>query len=141
MMAYAQGLELLAVASSIYKYEIPLPTVIKVWRAGCIIRSLMLNDLYKAFSEDPTLSNVIASPVFVPLLKEKRPGLVNFLKTAMDAGIPALAFSAALNYFDAYVQERLPANLIQAQRDYFGAHTYERIDKEGSFHTDWTPAT
>jgi 6-phosphogluconate dehydrogenase len=39
------------------------------------------------------------------------------------------------------VQERLPANLIQAQRDYFGAHTYERIDKEGSFHTDWTPAT
>ncbi len=141
MMAYAQGLELLSVASSIYKYDIPIPTAIKVWRAGCIIRSLMLNDLYKAFAEDAALKNVIASPVFVPLLKEKRPGLVNFLKTAMDAGVPALAFSAVLSYFDAYVQERLPANLVQAQRDYFGAHTYERIDKEGAFHTDWTPAS
>ena len=30
------------------------------------------------------------------------------------------------------------ANLIQAQRDYFGAHTYRRLDRDGSFHTDWT---
>ncbi|MGB3758702.1 MAG: NADP-dependent phosphogluconate dehydrogenase, partial [Rivularia sp. (in: cyanobacteria)] len=34
---------------------------------------------------------------------------------------------------------RLPQNLTQAQRDYFGAHTYLRTDKEGSFHTAWTP--
>ncbi|RLC92045.1 MAG: hypothetical protein DRI79_01510, partial [Chloroflexi bacterium] len=25
-----------------------------------------------------------------------------------------------------------------AQRDYFGAHTYRRVDKEGTFHTEWT---
>ena len=28
--------------------------------------------------------------------------------------------------------------MLQAQRDYFGAHTYQRVDKEGSFHTEWT---
>jgi 6-phosphogluconate dehydrogenase len=50
--------------------------------------------------------------------------------------IPAL--SSALAYFDGYRSARLPANLIQAQRDYFGAHTYERVDREGSFHTEWT---
>ncbi|MFT4092566.1 MAG: NADP-dependent phosphogluconate dehydrogenase [Niabella sp.] len=141
MMAYGQGLELLALASNTYKYDIHLPTVIKVWRAGCIIRSLLLNDLYKAFSQQPDLNNIIASEIFIPVLKEKRAGLVNTIKAAMNAGMPTAAFSSALNYFDAYTLERLPANLIQAQRDYFGAHTYERIDKTGSFHTDWTPAS
>lgn len=140
MMAYAQGLELLSAASAALHYNIHIPTVIKVWRAGCIIRSLLLNDLYDAFASDPQLNNIIASPVFIPVLKEKRNGLIGFLKAAMDAGIAAPAFAATLNYFEAYTTGRLPANLIQAQRDYFGAHTYERIDKEGNFHTDWTLA-
>jgi hypothetical protein len=48
---------------------------------------------------------------------------------AIEAGVAAPAFSAALAYFDSYRTERLPANLLQAQRDYFGAHTYERVDK------------
>ena len=60
--------------------------------------------------------------------------------TAVNLGVPAPGFTAALTYFDGYRQSRLPANLLQAQRDYFGAHTYERLDKpEGEFfHTeDW----
>ncbi|WP_346236248.1 NADP-dependent phosphogluconate dehydrogenase [Niabella insulamsoli] len=137
MMAYGQGLELLETASKNYNYNIHLPTVIKIWRAGCIIRSLLLNDLYDAFVQQPELKNIIGSSVFIPTLKEKRNGLVNLLKVAMDAGVPALTFATTLGYFDAYTQERLSANLIQAQRDFFGAHTYERIDKEGNFHTDW----
>jgi 6-phosphogluconate dehydrogenase len=57
---------------------------------------------------------------------------------AAENGIPALAFSSALAYYDAYRSARLPANLTQAQRDYFGAHTYRRVDREGVFHTEWT---
>ena len=34
--------------------------------------------------------------------------------------------------------ERLPAALIQGQRDFFGAHTYHRVDKDGTFHTEWS---
>lgn len=135
--AYAQGLALLSAASAVYKYDIHLPTVIKVWRAGCIIRSVLLNDLYEAYEKDTGLATVIGAAAFAPLLAEKRKGLIHFLKTAMDAGEPVAALSSALNYFEAYTHERLPANLIQAQRDYFGAHTYERIDREGNFHTDW----
>lgn len=137
IMAYAQGLSLLAAASQAHQYAIDIPTVIKVWRAGCIIRSALLNQLYEAYEKDANLKTVIGSDLFVPLLTETRKGLVNFLKSSMDVGLPAAALASALYYFDAYVQERLPANLIQAQRDYFGAHTYERIDQPGSFHTDW----
>ena len=32
----------------------------------------------------------------------------------------------------------MPSNLTQAQRDFFGAHTYHRVDKDGSFHTEWS---
>lgn len=137
IMAYAQGLSLLAAASQAHQYAIDIPTVIKVWRAGCIIRSALLNQLYEAYEKDANLKTVIGSDLFVPLLTETRKGLVNFLESSMDVGLPAAALASALYYFDAYVQERLPANLIQAQRDYFGAHTYERIDQPGSFHTDW----
>jgi len=59
------------------------------------------------------------------------------VKTSVDLGIPMLATSSALSYYDSYRSEVLPANLTQAQRDFFGAHTYRRIDKEGSFHTIW----
>jgi len=59
------------------------------------------------------------------------------VQTAVGLGIPMLATSASLAYFDAYRSEVLPANLTQAQRDYFGAHTYRRIDLEGTFHTKW----
>ena len=59
------------------------------------------------------------------------------VQTAVGLGIPMLATSASLAYFDAYRSEVLPANLTQAQRDYFGAHTYRRVDREGVFHTQW----
>jgi 6-phosphogluconate dehydrogenase len=60
------------------------------------------------------------------------------VQTAVGLGIPALALSASLAYYDAYRSAVLPANLTQAQRDYFGAHTYRRVDKEGTYHTEWT---
>ena len=66
-----------------------------------------------------------------------RDGLRHMIQTAVSLGVPCLAMSASLGYYDAYRSERLPANLTQAQRDYFGAHTYRRTDREGSFHTEW----
>ena len=59
---------------------------------------------------------------------------------AINCGIPAQAFCAALSYFDGYRSATLPANLLQAQRDYFGAHTYERTDQPRGrfFHLDWS---
>jgi 6-phosphogluconate dehydrogenase len=58
--------------------------------------------------------------------------------TAAQAGIPVPSMAASLAYFDTYRRERLPANLTQAQRDFFGAHTFQRVDREGSFHADWS---
>jgi 6-phosphogluconate dehydrogenase len=137
LLSYAQGLQLLSIASAQYNYGITISEVLRVWKGGCIIRSALLNDLRKAYLQDSALSNIIASPVFQPVFSQLRGDVITLLKIAFDNHLPAAALASSLNYFDAYTTGRLPVNLIQAQRDYFGAHTYERLDKEGSFHTEW----
>ena len=137
ILAYAQGLHVLHEASKAYSYNVNLAEVVRIWKGGCIIRSSLLNPIRTAFMEDGSLNNIIHSPVFVNVLKGFRTAVVKVCSTAMQNSIPATAFAASLNYFDAYCTANLPANLIQAQRDFFGAHTYERTDTTGSFHTDW----
>lgn len=137
LISYAQGLHLLNVASSSYQYDIQIPEVIRIWKGGCIIRSVLLNDLQRAYQEDATLVNIIQSPVFTSTLNKLRPDIVALVNEANENALPVAALSASLQYFTAYSTARLPANLIQGQRDFFGAHTYERIDEPGSFHAEW----
>jgi 6-phosphogluconate dehydrogenase len=96
-----------------------------------------LNDIREAFQRDPNLPNLMMDPEFSKTMNTRQVALRKVVALAAENGIPALAFSSALAYFDAYRSARLPANLTQAQRDYFGAHTYRRLDREGSFHTQW----
>lgn len=137
IIAYAQGLSLLAKASEEYRFDIPLPEVVSIWKGGCIIRSALLYQFDKAYAADAGLSNVLLNDSLAALLNQKQKAVREVLSAAIKAGIPVAAISSALGYFDAYCSERLPTNLIQAQRDFFGAHTYQRIDKEGVFHTEW----
>jgi 6-phosphogluconate dehydrogenase len=136
--SYAQGLGLLKIASSEYKYDLTLSEIAKIWRAGCIIRADLLGDIMAAYQRDPELVNLLLDDTFRTAVESCQDAWRFVVQTAVGLGIPVLAISASLAYFDAYRSERLPANLTQAQRDYFGAHTYRRIDQEGTFHTQWT---
>lgn len=138
MIAYAQGLSLLAKASVDYKMDIPLPAVVSIWKGGCIIRSSLLYQFDKAYADNATLPNVLLHQTIADILKQKEGAARKIISLAVNAKIPVAAMSSALAYFDAYCSERLPTNLIQAQRDLFGAHTYQRIDKDGVFHTEWS---
>lgn len=137
LISYAQGLALLVKASEEYKFEIPLKDVVKIWRGGCIIRSVLLEKFYTAYTKDPDLSNILLDSDIALIVKEKLRSLRKTSAFAVSNGISSLGIQTALGYFDAYTTEYLPINLIQAQRDYFGAHTYQRIDREGVFHTSW----
>jgi 6-phosphogluconate dehydrogenase len=136
-VAYAQGLSMLAKASDELNMNIPLPDVIKVWKAGCIIRSALLGNFTEAFQKDPKLPNLLLDPEIAELLKNREESIRHILTTGIKAKVPMAGMMSALGYYDAYLSDRMPTNLIQAQRDFFGAHTYQRIDKEGVFHTEW----
>jgi 6-phosphogluconate dehydrogenase len=135
--SYAQGLGLLRIASNEYKYDLNLSEIAKIWRAGCIIRADLLNNITAAYRREPELLNLLLDDAFREAVESRQAAWRSVVQAAVGMGIPVLALSASLAYFDAYRSERLPANLTQAQRDYFGAHTYRRVDQPGSFHTEW----
>ncbi len=136
--SYAQGFALMRLASKEYDYNLNYGEIARIWRGGCIIRARFLNDIRQAFVRNPDLSNLMIDPEFARAMNTRQSALRKVVALAAENGIPVLAFSSSLAYFDAYRSARLPANLTQAQRDYFGAHTYRRVDKEGSFHTQWS---
>ena len=135
--SYAQGMSLLKKASVEYGYDMDLGAIAKIWRAGCIIRARLLNDITSAFNRNKDLPNLLVDDVFRESVNSRQESWRFVIHTAIELGIPMPSMSASLGYYDSYRSERLPANLIQAQRDFFGAHTFERIDKPGIFHADW----
>ncbi|MGF1601236.1 MAG: NADP-dependent phosphogluconate dehydrogenase [Thermosynechococcaceae cyanobacterium] len=139
--SYAQGMALMGAASKEFSFNLDLGKIARIWKGGCIIRAGFLDKIKKAFSDDPNLPNLLLAPEFKQTILDRQEAWREVMATAAKIGVPVPAFSASLDYFDSYRREHLPQNLTQAQRDFFGAHTYERIDKEGSFHTEWTTIT
>ncbi|MBQ2218288.1 MAG: NADP-dependent phosphogluconate dehydrogenase, partial [Firmicutes bacterium] len=139
ILCYAQGFEVLQAASDFYGWNWNLGEVSQVWRAGCIIRSSLLDDIKKSYVYDRNLPNLLEANLIHSMLSEGKNALKETCIAAADNGIAAPAFSAALQYFNGYTSLSLPANLLQGMRDLFGAHTYERTDAARGevFHTEW----
>jgi 6-phosphogluconate dehydrogenase len=135
--AYAQGFAVMNAASKEFGWRLPLPTIAKIWRAGCIIRSQFLGTIAEAFESGGGLDNLLMAPAFIAVTKETHSSLRRVVAAAAEAGLPVPALSSALAYFDGYRQGRGTSNLIQAQRDFFGAHGFERIDAPGAHHGPW----
>ncbi|MBZ4657839.1 MAG: 6-phosphogluconate dehydrogenase [Methermicoccus sp.] len=140
IISYAQGYDLMMQAAKEYHWNLNYGGIALMWRGGCIIRSVFLGDIKKAFDQNPNLENLLLDPFFKQAVQSAQESWRRVCATALQNGIPVPAMTSALCYFDGFRSERLPANLLQAQRDYFGAHQYERIDRPRGefFHTDWT---
>ena len=136
--AYAQGFAVMQAASAEYGWKLPMATVARIWRAGCIIRSQFLGEIAKAFEDQNETANLMVVPAFVDMMAAVHPALRITIGRAALQGLPAPALSSALAYFDGYRQARGTANLIQAQRDFFGAHGFEKIGSKGQKHGPWS---
>jgi 6-phosphogluconate dehydrogenase len=132
--AYAQGFAVLEAASKEFGWSLPMATIARIWREGCIIRSQFLDTIATAYEANPGLANLLLAPEFVKLMKTATPALRHIVARGAQEALPLPALSSALSYFDSYVQARGTANIIQAQRDFFGAHGFARIGEEGLAH-------
>ncbi|MDE2446616.1 MAG: NADP-dependent phosphogluconate dehydrogenase, partial [Alphaproteobacteria bacterium] len=135
--AYAQGFAVMEQASRDFGWNIPLGTVAKIWREGCIIRSQFLGLISQAFVKNKGAGNLLMAPAFMTMMKDSHGALRSIVAQGALIGAPLPALSSALAYFDSYRQARGTANLIQGQRDFFGAHSFERIGEAGAFHGPW----
>lgn len=139
LISYAQGFSLLRRASEHYGWSLDYGMLAKIWRKGCIIRSVFLEQITRVYDALPGLENLLFDDFFRSRILEALPAWRHVVAECLTNGIPIPCMASALTYFDGLRILYSSANLIQAQRDYFGAHTYERIDapKGQFFHTDW----
>jgi len=149
--SYAQGMALLQAASKKFNWELNLGKIVQGWRSGCIIRAQFLDEVTKAYQENPEMHNLLTAPRFTQVVKESIGNLVNINEVANRVGVAAPAMGSSLNYIMQLASPVMVSAQVSAlQRDYFGAHGYfklQGIDKpeiiktpEGKireFHTQW----
>ncbi|MCP5072440.1 MAG: NADP-dependent phosphogluconate dehydrogenase [Rhodobacteraceae bacterium] len=128
--AYAQGFEVLRSASDAFGWNLDLAAIARVWRAGCIIRSVLLDEISDAFSNDAE-THLALAPVFQQHLKDNSPALQAVVAMGVAHGLDVPALHAAFSYFNAQRTGESTASMIQGLRDFFGAHRFERVDRPG----------
>jgi 6-phosphogluconate dehydrogenase len=136
ILSYAQGFAMIDAASDSYEWDLPLPEIARVWRAGCIIRSSMLDNMATALTKHPD-RNLMQAPAFADLLKAHHISLRQIVAVGTLHGIAMPALASSVAYFDAMRTSRGTANMIQGQRDYFGRHSFSRLDGGDGWHGPW----
>ena len=139
ILAHAQGFRVLSAASAEFGWALDLARIAEIWRAGCIIRSALLDDIAAAVRDGLPEDHLILAPALRDRLADSIGALRATVVAAVQAGLPVPSLAAALAWYDAMRQPRGTADLIQAQRDFFGAHGFARVDRPGSFHGPWWP--
>ena len=129
-----QGLELITKFRETENHEISIVEVLENWRGGCIIRSNLLLDLKKEFSENNSfysLDNIFNN------LQQNRAAISKVLQITTKNNISTPVLSASFNWFNNLTSVDNPSNLIQAQRDFFGRHKVQKVDSSADINIDW----
>ena len=129
-----QGLELISKFSKDEVHNISIVEVLDNWSGGCIIRSNLLSELKKEFSENNDVFNL--NNIFSTLNKN-RVSISKVLQITTKYNIPTPVLSASLNWFNNVTSVDNPSNMIQAQRDFFGRHKVQLIDSSNDINIDW----
>ena len=89
--------------------------IARMWRRGCIIKSVFLGDITSAYQKNGQLESLLFDDFFNKAVHKAQPGWRRVFAQGVIWGIPLPAFSTALAFFDGYRSEILPANLLQGQ--------------------------
>ncbi len=138
VVSYSQGFDEIRAGGKEFGWDIDVAQAAKIWRAGCIIRATLLEQIRKEYTDDPQLVSFMCAPSIAPKMAGYQDAWRSVVTTAVTAGVPAPVFAATLAYYDMARAPRVNAALTQGLRDLFGSHTYERVDDHGHFHLEWS---
>ncbi|HKJ85806.1 MAG TPA: decarboxylating NADP(+)-dependent phosphogluconate dehydrogenase, partial [Spirochaetia bacterium] len=91
IISYAQGFMLMAAAAAEYEWSIDYAAVANMWRGGCIIRSVFLGDIAKAYEKEPGLKNLVLADYFRDTLASCQTSWRKVIGEAARLGIPVPA--------------------------------------------------
>lgn len=133
---HQQGFHLIESASRQMKWDIPLPSLARIWTNGCIIRSSLMEDLEGIFKR---VGHVFLDSSVQSQIKHQAQAAFVVTGEAISRNLPVPALASAIVYLQTMARGNGNGNFIQAQRDYFGAHGYQRVDdpERKKNHTQW----
>ena len=111
LVSYAQGFAVLQRASDAFAWNLDLASIARMWRGGCIIRSIFLNDIATAFEAKDKPKHLLLAPYFKNEMQLLLSGWKHLVAQSMKEELPVPAFSSALNYFYSLVSAKLPSLL------------------------------
>lgn len=125
LACFIQGMDLLARTDEQQGWAIEFAQVVRIWRAGCIIKSDYVTDLFERHytkhpSRHPLCGEEISNEVKGCWLSLKH---VVLKGVEADAHLPCLG--ATLEYLKYAGSTDLPTSFMEAQLDAFGAHGFE----------------
>ena len=138
LCCYAQGFAVLAAGAGKYGWPRKEAEIARIWQKGCIIRADVLDTVRQAFLHRADLPHLFANRAIASIVGQKTNSWRATVSNAIAAGLTVPTLASAISYADALKTKRLWTALTQAQRDAFGAHGYRRIDRDGTFHSDWS---
>ena len=85
--SYAQGLAVIESASGAKNWDIVLAGCVQLWKGGCIIRAVLLNQIQAKNSANPKLPNLMTAPVIAKELKSVLASWRNVVITCANNGM------------------------------------------------------
>ena len=98
IISYAQGFALLNAMAKESGWTINNGAVALMWRGGCIIRSVFLGDIKRAFDKNPKLENLLMDEFFSSALNKYQASWRKAIIHAIEIGVPMPAFSTAFTH-------------------------------------------
>ena len=135
-----QGFKLINEASNTYKWNLNLSEIARIWTNGCIIKSILMQDLVETLKYN---SNLLTNTELIDRVNQYKSAAKKVVQQSLLNDIATPALSEAIQFLNGITTTYSSANIIQAQRDFFGAHTYRRRDDDSgkSYHTIWDKLT
>ncbi|BBK42327.1 6-phosphogluconate dehydrogenase, decarboxylating [Allostella vacuolata] len=137
LVAYGEGLDLIAAGARHHGWQTDRAAVAELWRAGCIIRSAALDRIAAVLRAEPGEQSFLDRGWSRRRVGAALPAWRRILAAGAEAGVPLPAFAAAFHHAAARAAPEVGARIVAAQRDRFGAHGFARVDRGGSHHAAW----
>jgi len=140
VVALAQGVQIYAAAARENEgWRRDVSSLLRVWRAGSILRMAMLDRLADALDAagGEAGHDLLLVPSIVADVLAARPAWRRAVVAGVSGGVPVPVLAASLGHVESLGRRTLPTALVQGQRDRFGAHGFRRTDREGDFHGPW----